>query len=244
MKLIYIFPHPDDESFGPAGAIHQQVKQGHEVILLTFTKGGATKVRHRLGLSVRQMGQVREKELLRVKATLGISEVTVLDYEDGGLAKINPLDLEQEIKKWLTFYKPDVVITYPVHGGSGHHDHIALHHVIKRVFYERVPELYFWKRLAFFTVVDTGKPMFLEGGVPRVTQTKQQDISVKITLNEMDVNAMKKALLCYDTYQEMVTTTNVIERIGNEVLFELAGEKFETPLSSLTESIIKHMILQ
>lgn len=96
MKLLYIFPHPDDESFGPAGAIHQQIKEGNEVLLLTLTKGGATKVRHRLGLTVEQMGEVREKELLNVKETLGISKMTVLDYEDGGLAKLNPLVLEKK----------------------------------------------------------------------------------------------------------------------------------------------------
>ena len=235
MKLLYIFPHPDDESFGPAGAIHQQIKQGNEVVLLTLTKGGATKVRHQLGLSVEQMGEVREKEMLKVKATLGLSAITVLDYEDGGLARMNPLVLEQEVKKWLQYYQPDVVVTYPVHGGSGHHDHITLHHVIKRIYYERAAELSFWKRLAFFTVIDTGKPMFLEGGVPRVTQSKQEDISVELTLNDKDIDAMKKALLCYETYQEMVNTTNVVERIGNKTYFELADEKNETPLTSLTE---------
>lgn len=236
---MYIFPHPDDESFGPAGAIHQQIKEGNEVILLTFTKGGATKVRHQLGLSVQQMGEVRQKEMFKVKTTLGISEMTILDYTDGGLAKLNPLVLEQEVRKWLQLYQPDVVITYPVHGGSGHHDHITLHHVIKRLFYERLPELPFWKRLAFFTVVDTEKPMFLEGGVPRVTQTRHEDISVILTLTEEDVNAMKKALQCYETYQEMVKTTNVIDRIGNKIFFELENERFETPLSSVIEAIAK-----
>ena len=52
---MYIFPHPDDESFGPAAAIHQQIQEGNEVVLLTFTKGGATKIRHQLGLSVQEM---------------------------------------------------------------------------------------------------------------------------------------------------------------------------------------------
>lgn len=237
MRLMYIFPHPDDESFGPAGAIHQQIKEGNEVILLTLTKGGATKVRHQLGLSVQEMGEVRANEMLKVKATLGISEMTVLDYEDGGLEKLSPLVLEQEVKNWIQFYQPDVVITYPVHGGSGHHDHIALHHVIKRLFYERFHQLSFWKRLAFFTVVDTGKPMFMEGGVPRVTQSKQENISVILPLNEENIKAMKKALLCYETYQEMVKTTNVIERIGNKTFFELADESYEAPLSSLTVNL-------
>lgn len=50
MRILYVFPHPDDESFGPAPVIKQQLEQGNEVFLLTFTRGGATKVRHKLGL--------------------------------------------------------------------------------------------------------------------------------------------------------------------------------------------------
>lgn len=234
---MYIFPHPDDETFGPAGAIDKQIKEGHELILLTLTQGGATKVRHQLSLSIEEMGEVRVKEMQKVKTSLGLSGMTILNYEDGGLAKLNPLVLEDEISKWLSIYKPGIVITYPVHGGSGHHDHIALHHVIKRLFYAKGTSMNFWKRLAFFTVKDTEKPMFMESGVPRVTQTKHADIDVTIHLTNENVEAMKQALLCYDTYQEMVKTTNVIERIGTETHFELANEKFDNTLSSLTEFI-------
>ena len=41
--MLYIFPHPDDESFGPAAVIDKSIKSGDEVHLLTLTKGGATK---------------------------------------------------------------------------------------------------------------------------------------------------------------------------------------------------------
>jgi N-acetylglucosamine malate deacetylase 2 len=237
MRIMYVFPHPDDESFGPAGAIHQQIKDGNEVILLTLTKGGATKVRHQLGLSVAEMGQVREKEMQKVKSVLGLSEMKILDFEDGGLSKLNPLELEAEVEKWIHHFKPNIVVTYPVHGGSGHHDHIALHHIVKRLFYAKNQEMIFWKRLAFFTVVDTGKPMFMEGGVPRVTQSAEEDVAVTYDLTDEDIQAMYDALLCYDTYQEMVKTTNVIERIGNKTHFELANENFENKLTSLTELI-------
>ena len=237
MKIMYIFPHPDDESFGPAGAIDKQIKEGNQVVLLTLTKGGATKVRHQLGLSIQEMGAVREKEMLKVKKTLNISEMTILDYQDGGLAKINPLYLETEILKWLQHYQPNVVVTYPVHGGSGHHDHIALHHIVKRLYFEKKEKLSHWKRLAYFTVIDTGKPMFFDGGIPRVTWTKETDIAITEDLDELNISAMKNALLCYDTYQEMVKTTNVIDRIGNKTHFELENEKHDKVLSSITESI-------
>jgi N-acetylglucosamine malate deacetylase 2 len=237
MRVMYIFPHPDDESFGPAGAIHQQIEEGNEVMLLTLTKGGATKVRHQLGLTIQEMGLVREKEMHKVQKSLGIAQMQILDYPDGGLSKINPLQLEKEVKKWLLYFKPHVVITYPVHGGSGHHDHIALHHVIKRLFYARRSTLSFWKRLALFTVIDTEKPMFFEGGIPRVTWTKKEDIAISTILNERNIEAMKQALLCYDTYQEMVKTTNVIERIGNQTHFELVGEQHSKILSSVTEAL-------
>jgi LmbE family N-acetylglucosaminyl deacetylase len=63
MKILYIFPHPDDESFGPAPAIAAQKRARHEVYLLTLTKGEATKQRHRLGVSKAEMGQIRCEEM-------------------------------------------------------------------------------------------------------------------------------------------------------------------------------------
>ena len=59
MRILYIFPHPDDESFGPAPAIAAQRRQDDEVYLLTLTKGEATKQRHRLGVSKKEMREIR-----------------------------------------------------------------------------------------------------------------------------------------------------------------------------------------
>jgi hypothetical protein len=59
MSILYVFPHPDDESFGPALAIARQRRAEKGVHLLTLTRGGATKQRHRLGLSIEEMGEVR-----------------------------------------------------------------------------------------------------------------------------------------------------------------------------------------
>jgi|GEM_PF-6392251 len=80
MKILYIFPHPDDESFGPAGAMSKQVRAGHSVYLLTLTRGGATKQRLKYNYSVKEMGNVRYSEMLNVKKVIGISNMTVLDY--------------------------------------------------------------------------------------------------------------------------------------------------------------------
>ena len=237
MKILYIFPHPDDESFGPAGAIHPQVKAGHEVYLLTLTKGGATKVRHQLGLSIAEMGSVRFKEMQAVQKVLGIKEMHVLDYEDGGLSYLNPIELEELIAEWIFRIKPNILVTYPVHGGSGHHDHIALHAAVNHVYHHYKPKSDFLKRLAFFTLPDTGKPMFIEQGVPRVTWTPLEKIGVIVQLSNEDIEVMKNALLCYETYQEMVKTTKVIEHIGDKVHFQLASEYPSTPFASLTEGI-------
>lgn len=96
MKILYIFPHPDDESFGPARAMHKQLRQGHEVYLLTLTKGGATKVRHKYNYTIEQMGEVRHKEMLNVEKTLGLTGMTVLDMPDSGLKDMDPRDIEKQ----------------------------------------------------------------------------------------------------------------------------------------------------
>ena len=69
-KILYIFPHPDDESFGPAAVMYSQIGKGHDVYLLTLTKGGATQQRHKLGLTVEEMGEVRYREMQEVEKVL------------------------------------------------------------------------------------------------------------------------------------------------------------------------------
>lgn len=238
MKILYIFPHPDDESFGPAGAIHSQVNTGHEVHLLTLTRGGATQARHKLNLSVAQMGEVRLKEMQKVQQVLSLKSMTVLDYEDSGLKELDPRQLEIEIASHIQKILPDIVVTYPVHGGSGFHDHLVTYAVVKRVYLELKDNgANYLKRLAFFTMPDNGAPSLLPDGFPRLKLSEAELIDCIIPLKETDVQAMKDALCCYETYQEVVQKMGVIDKIGNKVHFEIAFETHATKLTDLAEEL-------
>ncbi len=164
MRILYVFPHPDDESFGPAPAMKQQLEQGDEVFLLTLTRGGATKVRHKLGFTIEQMGEVRYKEMQKVEKVLGLSGMTVLDFPDGGLQDMNPLDLEKAIMEHIQKIKPQLIVSYPVHGVSGFHDHLVTHAVVKRVFEElKSKGATYLKRLAFITVPNKAEQVNIQG---------------------------------------------------------------------------------
>ena len=155
MRILYIFPHPDDESFVPARAMSAQVRAGHEVALLTLTKGGATKERHRLGYTVEQMGVVRYREMLEVAKVLGLSDLTVLDLPDSGLKELDPRRIETVVAEHIKRIRPDIVVSYPVHGISGFHDHLVAHAVVKRVYVQlRDRGADYLKRLAFFTLTE------------------------------------------------------------------------------------------
>lgn len=239
MKILYIFPHPDDESFGPAGAIWQQVKNGHDVHLLTLTRGGATQVRHKLNLSIEEMGKIRYNEMQAVQKTLGISTMKILDYEDSGLKEMDPRVLENTMKNHIENIQPNIIVTYPVHGGSGFHDHLVTYATVKRTYLDLKDNgASYLKRLAFFTMPDSGGPSMLPDGWPRLKLSEQNLIDCIVPLNSEDIEKMKDALSCYETYKEMVEKTGVIEKIGNKVHFEIAFETHNPILTDLTQNII------
>jgi N-acetylglucosamine malate deacetylase 2 len=239
MKILYIFPHPDDESFGPAGAIYQQIDNGHEVHSLTLTRGGATQVRFKLELDVEQMGELRLKEMLRVKEVLGLRSMEVLDFPDSGLKELDPRVLEEIVAAHIERVQPHVVVTYPVHGGSGFHDHLVTYAVVKRVFLElRDKGAVYLKRLAFFTMPDDSKkPSIQNDGWPRLKLSEQALIDCTTPLRDQDVQKMKDALLCYESYQEIVHKMGVVEKIGRSVHYEIAFEDFKPALTDITERL-------
>jgi len=238
MRLLYIFPHPDDESFGPAAVMHAQLEKGHQVHLLTLTRGGATRERLKLGLTVAEMGEVRYREMLAVEKTLGLSGMTVLDYPDSGLKELDPRVLEQAIRRHTETIEPAIVVTHPVHGVSGFHDHLVTHAAVKRAYLElRDAGADFLKRLAFITLPDSGRPTWGADGIPRLKLTEEALIDCVVHLREADVGAMREALRCYATYRETIDKSRVVERIGDRVYFEIFGEDFTPALEDLTEKL-------
>jgi len=173
------------------------------------------------------MGELRYQEMLKVQDTLGLSDMKVLDYPDSGLAEIDPRRLEEEVHNHINDVQPNLVITYPVHGGSGYHDHLVTYAVVKRVFLEMQDSgADYLKRLAFFTMPDSGEPTFLPNGWPRLKLSDDSLIDAITPLNPDNIQAMKDALFCYESYQAIVETIGVIDKIGSKVHFEIFAEEF------------------
>jgi LmbE family N-acetylglucosaminyl deacetylase len=234
MRILYIFPHPDDESFGPAHAMSKQRRQGHEVHLLTLTKGGATKQRHKYGYSVEEMGEVRYKEMLDVEKVLDLSGMTVLDLPDSGLKEMDPREIEDAVRGEIERLKPDVVVTYAVHGISGFHDHVVCHAVVKRVCVEMAEDVKYLKRLAFFTITEEQAKASTHFHLSGSTES---EIDCVFEVDEVDRDNTHKALDCYATFQETIEKTGIKKHIGNSVVFEIFREEHDPPLSDLFDGL-------
>lgn len=234
-RVLYIFPHPDDESFGPGPAIANQVERGEEVHLLTLTKGGATRQRHKFGYSIEEMGDVRAKEMMCVKEVLGLTGMTIWDYPDSGLSQIDPIDLEKDITTYIEHLRPDVIVTYAVHGISGFPDHLVTHAVVKRVYCEmRRAGGFCPARLALYTLSDE----YEEGDSPiKLAKSSWEDIDAFENANDEGLKKGKQALDCYETYREVIEKTGVREKLTPKVCFEIFDDSFDPQLASITDQL-------
>jgi len=233
MRFLYIFPHPDDESFGPARAIAVQVRQGHEVFLLTLTKGEATKMRHKFGYTLQQMGEVRYREMLKMEKVLGLKGMTVLDFPDSGLKELDPRLLEKAVRDEILKLKPNIVVTYPVHGISGFYDHIVGHAVVKRVYLEMKENgASYLKRLAFETLTSIPEDFNWK----HLNLAKPEEVDCVYEVPDEDMATFQRALNCYETYQDVIAESRVRE-MPNRAEFEIFQEDHQPPLKDLTEGL-------
>ena len=72
---------------------------------------------------------------------LDLSGLTVLDLPDSGLKGLDPREIERVLGEQIVKIRPAVLVTYPVHGISGFHDHLVTHAVVKREFDRLLPEV-------------------------------------------------------------------------------------------------------
>lgn len=152
-KLVCIFAHPDDESFGPAGAIHYFASK-IPVEVICVTSGDYPRDEAK--------GKLRESELLKSAEILGVRKVHFLRFHDGELCNNNYHEVAARIAGILDDLKPDALLTFDQSGVSGHLDHIAVS-MISTYLYERIKYIkqifYFCNATNFKTII--GKKYFV-----------------------------------------------------------------------------------
>lgn len=118
-RVLAVVAHPDDESFGLGALIATVTDTGTPVDVLCFTRGEAST----LGMTD-DLGRVRTDELMHASAVLGIRNVTVLDYPDGSLDRVQSEELAAQITRALD---GDVatLLVFDREGVTGHADHRA-----------------------------------------------------------------------------------------------------------------------
>jgi LmbE family N-acetylglucosaminyl deacetylase len=126
-RLMTIFAHPDDETFGMAGTIRRVTSAGHPVAVVCATRGEAGEIADPSLATKDTLGAMREGELRRAMASVGVDDVRFLNYIDGRLPEADPDEAVAKIVRHIREFKPDVVVTFAANGGYGHVDHMAIH---------------------------------------------------------------------------------------------------------------------
>ena len=144
-RLMFVFPHPDDESFGPGGSIAKYAREGAAVHYVCATRGEVGSVEPEMLKPYehlpadQRLGALRGQELRCAADKLGLTELHYLGYRDSGMtgsadnrdprAFVNakPDEVTGKIVALIRSVKPQVVVTFDPFGGYGHPDHIFIH---------------------------------------------------------------------------------------------------------------------
>lgn len=124
--LLLIFAHPDDETFLAGGIACRYSSEGTRVVLVTATRGESGKPGDPPRCTADELPGVREGELRRAAALLGIAEVHLLGYRDRELAIAPPDEIRGQLVELIRRHRPAVVVSFDPNGGNLHPDHIAI----------------------------------------------------------------------------------------------------------------------
>jgi LmbE family N-acetylglucosaminyl deacetylase len=127
LRLLVVFAHPDDESFGPAGLLAKYARQGALVFGVFGTRGefGQTTMFPRP--SPATLGRVRERDLVAASRIIGFRAISILPHVDGTLYRLPQAVLTGEVFDAMVQTRPDIVITFGPGGITHHPDHLAIH---------------------------------------------------------------------------------------------------------------------
>ena len=126
LKLLALFPHPDDETLGLGSTLARYSAEGVETYLVCAThgeRGWFDSEGPNPGFE--GVARIREAELRCAAENLGLKEVILFDFIDGDVDQANPGQAIERLVVQIRRIKPQVVVSFGPDGNYGHPDHIA-----------------------------------------------------------------------------------------------------------------------
>lgn len=136
---MVVVAHPGDEAFGFGGAIAQAAASGAYTVVLCTTRGafdrrllepapapGGRNRSYDKPVIWRNLDTVREDELRRSVALLGVRVLRMLDYAEEGLSKVDFDELVGRIVQPIRMHRPEVILTFGPEGVTGDPDHVVV----------------------------------------------------------------------------------------------------------------------
>ena len=125
--LLFVFAHPDDESFSGAGtAMKCVVEAGARIVLVTATLGQRGKCGDPPVCTPEELEAVRKRELQEAARIIGFEELHLLGYRDRELANAPPEQVRAALVRIVRRERPVVVLTFDPNGFNVHPDHVAI----------------------------------------------------------------------------------------------------------------------
>ncbi len=143
-RLLFVHPHPDDESIACGGVIARYVDEGHDVGIVTCTRGEEGENLAEIDLGLEDLVTHRMRELADALAALGVTRHEFLGYRDSGMVdtpgnehpdSFHAADLYEaaaRLARIIRRDRPEVVVSDDASGTYGHPDHIKAHRVTER----------------------------------------------------------------------------------------------------------------
>ena len=118
-SVLAVVAHPDDESFALGAVLAAFAEAGAQVSVLCLTRGEASTLHGVAG----DLTDLRAEELTAAAAVLGLRDVALLAYSDGGLPGIDLDQLAVEVVTAARRVGADGILGFNLTGVAGHPDH-------------------------------------------------------------------------------------------------------------------------
>ena len=134
-RILTVYAHPDDESFGPAAVLAKYARRGAVIHGVFATRGERGKPIDELRVAGPALARLREEDLREAVAVIGYAGIEILGFSDGRLSEVPEAQIEALVLAAINRYRPEVIFTFGPGGITGHVDHQIISRVTTSAFH-------------------------------------------------------------------------------------------------------------